>query len=82
MVRAVVFADGGQRVRAVLQRRLPINLAPNAALLDHRRFQPIVAVQSLIGKSILVRDPALVQGFNFQRHYPHDFIVLDLDNDV
>ncbi len=46
--------DARQRVADIFERRLPVDLAPLAVLLQQRPLQAIGGVQSFIGKAVTV----------------------------
>ena len=80
--RSVLLGNVRQTVRREFQRRRPVDGLPFAALLDHRRGQPLAAVQRLIRETVLVGDPAFVHRLVLERQHAHDAIVLDLHDKV
>jgi hypothetical protein len=56
----------------VFQRRLPVNLLPDATLFEHGTVKALLAVEGLVRKAVAVGDPAFVDGFVFQRNHTHD----------
>ena len=61
---------------------MPINRFPFTALLEHGAQESIVSVQGLVGEAVAVSNPAFINGFVFERKYPHDLVVLDLNNQI
>ena len=78
----MVCLDLLQAIGNVFKRCLPVDLAPLATLLEHRFGQAFGAVEGFVGETVAVGDPALVDVFVFQRHNPHDLVVLDLHHQV
>ena len=71
-----------QAVGHVLQRRPPIDLFPGTPLLEHGLGQALLAIQRLIGETVAISDPALVDGLVLERHDAHHPIALDLHDQV
>jgi len=65
-----------------LERRLPVDLLPFAALLDHRGGEAILAGEGFIREAVLVGQPALVDFFVLERQHALDDVVLGLDDEV
>ena len=81
-VSAMLMLDIFQTVRHVFQRRLPIDFFPLVALFQHRGSQAFGTVQRFVRETVLVRDPALVDGFVFQRQYALDLASFHLHDQV
>ncbi len=81
-VGAVLVLDVAQAVGHVFERGLPVGFLPLAALLDHRLGQAVGVVQRFVRETVLVRQPAFVDRFVFQRQHAHDVAALDLDDQV
>ena len=81
-VSAMLVLDIFQTVRHVFQRGLPIDFFPLVALFQHRGCQAFGAVQRFVRETVLVRDPALVDGFVFQRQYALDLASFHLHDQV
>ena len=71
-----------QRVRDVLERDAPVDLAPLVVLLDHRPQQPVGGVQALVREAVAVRQPLLVDVLVLERKDAHHALVLHLDDEV
>jgi len=80
--RTIVLGDATQPSGDELERRLPVDPLPLRALLDHRRSQPLVAVERLIGEAVLVGEPALVERFVVVGQHALDHVVLGLHDQV
>ena len=78
----VVFADLIQAIGHIFQSGLPINFFPLTTLLDHGGTQTVGTVQSFVGETIAVGNPALVDFFVFQRNHTEHFVVFDLHHQV
>ena len=74
--------DLRERVHDVVDGIGPIDLAPLAALLEHRSRQAIGCVQALVGEAVAVRQPALVDRLVLQRQHAQHLMVLHLHDDV
>src|SRR5207237_9221960 len=57
--RIVLEADFREVSSDVLERRLPVDLAPASTLLQHRPLEPFLGVEALVGKTVAIADPAL-----------------------
>ena len=56
-----VFASNVlQAMRDVIKRDVPIDFLPLSALLDHRFGKPLIGSQRLVGETLLVGNPTLV----------------------
>ena len=66
----------------IAQRGVPVHRLPDATLLDHRLRQTLRSVQGLVGETVAVRDPALIDGLNLQRQHAHYLVGLDLHDQV
>ncbi|MCY1501637.1 hypothetical protein D9M68_357180 [compost metagenome] len=81
-LRTVVGLDLLEAVGNVLERRLPVDLLPLAALLQHGLRQAFRAVERFVRETVAVGDPAFVDVFVLERHHAHHAVVLDLDDQV
>ncbi len=79
---AVLGHDVGQPLRDEFERDLPVDGFPFAALLDHRRRQPLARIEALVREAILVGDPAFVDGFVLERQHAQHAVAHDLDDQV
>ena len=77
-----LLCDVGQRVRDVVECRLPGRLAPLVVLLDHRHQQAVGGLEPLVREAVTVGDPALVDGLVLEGQHALDAILLDLHDDV
>ena len=74
--------DVRQTMRDELKRRGPVDRLPFAPLLDHRRREPFLGIEALVGKTVLVRDPAFVDGFVLERQHAHHAVAFHLHDEV
>ena len=65
-----------------VERLLPVDLFPLAAFADERSLQPVGRVEPLIGKAVLVREPALVDRLVLERQHAHHAVLLHLHHEV
>jgi len=79
---AVAVDDALQLAGGEFERGLPVRFDQLPIAPEQWHRQPIVRVESLVGKPVLVRQPAFVDRLVFQRHDTHDFVVLDLDDQI
>ncbi len=84
-VGALVLRDIAQRMGRIVEGDVPVDLLPRPALLHHRLHEaPIVtlAVQAFVGETLLVGEPAFVDGFVFERQDALDLVVQHLHDQV
>ena len=74
--------DTLQTMRDILKRGFPIDRLPLPALLQHRRRKTLITIQSLVGESVTVGNPALVNCIVLQCHHSHDAITLNLNDQI
>ena len=79
---AMSLGHVAQRVRGVIEGDVPIDLLPFAALLHHGFGQSVGGTQALVGETLLVREPALVDVVVLQRQHAHHLVVLGLHDQV
>ena len=80
--RSVLRDDALEFRSDAFERGLPVRVSQCAADLDLRPRQAILGIEAFIRETVLVRDPAFVDGFVFERHHAHDAIVLDLHDKI
>ena len=64
---AMLRADAFETARHLFQRDAPFDFMPFSVALDHRSGQALLRVDSLVGESVLVGQPALVDFFVLER---------------
>ena len=79
---AMIMANVLEAVGNVLQCCLPVHFLPNTALLQHGLSEAIFAIERFVGKTVTVRDPALIHCFILKRNDAHHLVVFDLDDQV
>ena len=80
---ALLGSNAGELGGHELERLLPVGFSPRAiGITQHGARETIFAVEPFVGKTIAVRNPALVHRFIFERHHTHDLIVFDLHHEV
>ena len=78
----MVIANALEAISNVLKSCLPVHFLPNAALLQHGLGEAIFAIERFVGKTVTVRDPALIHCFVLKRNDAHHLVVFDLDDQV
>src|SRR6185436_19831486 len=79
---AMLRADAFETAHHLLQRDTPFDFMPFSVALDHRSGQALLGVDGLVGESVLVGQPALVDFLVLERKDTDYRVLLDLHHQI